>query len=79
MDLTEVCDFMKNKKVNAIICYIASILFVSAAIISFIGGNNNYGVMWLCFNSVFLHLGSSYSKKSKENEGKQDDMEKESK
>ena len=75
--LTEVCDSMKNENVSAILFYTAAILFDSAAIISFIGGNNNSnGVMWLCFGSMFLCLGSSYSKKSKKNEGKQDDKEK---
>ena len=71
---------MTNQKVSAILYYTAAILFDSAAIISFIGGNNgNKGVMWLCFGSMFLCLGSSYSKKSKKNEGKQDDKEKEDK
>jgi len=79
MDLNfmKVCNSMNTRKVSAILYYTAAILFDSAAIISFIGGTN--GVMWLCFGSMFLCLGASYSKKSKENDGKQNSKEKEDK
>ena len=73
----KVCNSMNTRKVSAILYYTAAILFDSAAIISFIGGTN--GVMWLCFGSMFLCLGASCSKKSKENDGKQNSKEKEDK
>ena len=68
---------MKNDKASATIFYIAAVLFYLAAIVSFVGGNHDSnGIIWLCFGSTFLCLGSARSKRSKE---KQDDEEKEDK
>ena len=76
----KVCNSMNTQKVSAILYYTAAILFDSAAIISFIGGNHNSnGVMWLCFGSMFLCLGVSCSKKINETDGKQNGKEKEDK
>ena len=44
---------------SALLCYIAAVLFYLAAILSFFGDKTSNGVMWLCFDSMFLCIGSA--------------------
>ena len=56
----------KEYKISSTLFYVSAVLFYLSAIINSFGGNNTYiGLVWLC-------LGSSYSKKSKENNDKGD-------
>lgn len=63
---------MKKHKITATLYYVAAILSYISAIINFAGGNSNsMAVIWICLGSTFLCLGISYSKKSKENNDKE--------
>lgn len=44
---------------SALLCYIAAVLFYLAALLSFFGDKTSNGVMWLCFGSMFLCIGSA--------------------
>lgn len=57
---------MRKDKTASTLFYVAATLFFLSAIIIFAGGSHNStAVIWLC-------LGSSYSKKSKENKEKEE-------
>ena len=64
---------MKKHIISAILYSVAAILSYISAIIYFAGENSKYlAGIWICIGSTFLCLGSSYSKKSKENKDKED-------
>ena len=64
---------MKKLKLSAIPYYVAAILYYISAVINFAGENSNYRAgLLICIGSMFLCLGISHSKKSKENKEKED-------
>ena len=64
---------MKKYQNISTLFYIVSALFNLLAIISLSGGTqNSMGFVWLSLGSVFLCLGTLYSRKSRENSGDND-------
>ena len=65
---------IKMRKNKSTLFYVSAVLFYLAAILNFVGGDHNsIAVVWLCLGSTFLCLGSVYSKKSKENNNKDEE------
>ena len=63
------------RKNKSTLFYVSAVLFYLAAILNFVGGDHNsIAVVWLCLGSTFLCLGSVYSKKSKENNNKDEEQ-----
>ncbi len=55
----------KEYKISSTLFYVSAVLFYLAAIINIVGGNNtSIGIVWLCLGSTFL-------KKSKEDTEKE--------
>ena len=50
---------MSPSRKKCVLCYSAAVLFYLAAVISFFTDKSSVGVVWLCFGSMFLCIGSA--------------------